>query len=145
MKLPIERMTRMLWAWLVIALLAASSGVRAQQVEAAPFKPEELEALVAPIALYPDSVLSQALMASTYPLEVVQAARWLKANPTLKGEAAVKAVANQSWDVSARAVSTISPHWCRATSTDAGAPRRVGNQNTAPWVRTPKILFSTTS
>ena len=103
MKLPIERMTRMLWAWLVIALLAASSGARAQ-AEAAPFKPEELEALVAPIALYPDSVLSQALMASTYPLEVVQAARWLKANPTLKGEAAVKAVANQSWDVSVKSL-----------------------------------------
>jgi len=103
MKLPIGRMTRMLWACLVFALLAASSGARAQ-AEAAPFKPEELEALVAPIALYPDSVLSQALMASTYPLEVVQAARWLKANPTLKGEAAVKAVANQSWDVSVKSL-----------------------------------------
>ena len=105
MKLPIERMTmtRMLWAWLVIAMLAASPGARAQ-AEATPFKPEELEALVAPIALYPDSVLSQALMASTYPLEIVQAARWLKANPTLKGEAAVKAVANQSWDVSVKSL-----------------------------------------
>ena len=84
MKLPIERMTRMLWAWLVIALLAASPGARAQ-AEAAPFKPEELEALVAPIALYPDSVLSQVLMASTYPLEIVQAARWVKANPNAQG------------------------------------------------------------
>jgi len=63
--LPIERVTRMVWAWLVIALLAASFGARAQQADAAPLKPEELEALVAPIALYPDSVLSQALMAST--------------------------------------------------------------------------------
>ncbi len=52
------------------------------------------------IALYPDSLLSQVLMASTYPLEVVQAARWSKANPKLSGDEAVKNVANESWDVS---------------------------------------------
>src|SRR6185295_11807194 len=69
-----------------------------------PFKPEELEALVAPIALYPDSVLSQALMASTYPLEVVQAARWIKANPNVKGDAAVKAVEKETWDVSVKSL-----------------------------------------
>ena len=68
------------------------------------FKPEEIEALVAPIALYPDSVLSQVLMASTYPLEVVHAARWLKANPNLKGEAAVKAVGDKPWDVSVKSL-----------------------------------------
>ena len=66
----------------------------------ATFKPEEIEALVAPIALYPDSVLSQVLMASTYPLEVVYASRWVKANPNVKGDAAIKAAANQTWDVS---------------------------------------------
>ena len=60
------------------------------------FKPEEIEALVAPIALYPDSVLSQVLMASTYPLEIVHAARWVKANPNVKGDAAVKAVERQA-------------------------------------------------
>ena len=103
MKLPIERMTRIVWAWPVIALLAASPGARAQ-AEAAPFKPEEIEALVAPIALYPDSVLSQVLMASTYPLEVVYAARWLKANPNVKGDAAIKAVENQTWDVSVKSL-----------------------------------------
>src|SRR5262245_39861792 len=48
------------------------------------FKPEELEQLVAPIALYPDSLLSQVLMASTYPIEIVAADRWVKANPKLK-------------------------------------------------------------
>jgi hypothetical protein len=72
--------------------------------EPATFKPEEIEALVAPIALYPDSLLSQVLMASTYPLEVVQAARWVKANPNVKGEAAVKAVENQPWDVSVKSL-----------------------------------------
>jgi hypothetical protein len=52
------------------------------------FKPEELEQLLAPIALYPDSLLAQILMASTYPLEVVQAERAVKANPGLKDDAA---------------------------------------------------------
>jgi hypothetical protein len=70
----------------------------------APFKPEEIEALVAPIALYPDSVLAQVLMASTYPLEIVNAARWVKANPNIKGDAAVKAVQNQPWDVSVKSL-----------------------------------------
>jgi hypothetical protein len=70
----------------------------------APFKPEEIEALVAPIALYPDSVLAQVLMASTYPLEIVHAARWVKANPGVKGDAAVKAVENQPWDTSVKSL-----------------------------------------
>ena len=50
-------------------------------------KPEELDALVAPIALYPDTLLSLVLMASTYPFEVVQADRWLKKNKALKEDA----------------------------------------------------------
>src|SRR5687767_5018139 len=53
--------------------------------DAKPFKPEELEALVANIALYPDSVLAQIFMASTYPLEIVQAERWVNENKELKG------------------------------------------------------------
>ncbi len=77
---------------------------QSQPAQAPTFKPEELEALVAPIALYPDSVLSQVLMASTYPLEIVQAARWVKANPKVKGDDAVKAVANQPWDVSVKSL-----------------------------------------
>ncbi|WP_233233910.1 DUF3300 domain-containing protein [Bordetella sp. LUAb4] len=68
------------------------------------FSPEEIESLVAPIALYPDPVLAQVLMASTYPLEIVHAARWLKANPKLKGDAAVKAVESQPWDVSVKSL-----------------------------------------
>ena len=74
------------------------------QAPATTYKPEELEALVAPIALYPDAVLSQALMASTYPLEIVLAARWVKANPNIKGDAAVKAVEDQTWDVSVKSL-----------------------------------------
>ena len=94
---------RLLLAALLGALSALPSSAHAQG-EPPAFKPEEIEALVAPIALYPDSLLSQVLMAATYPLEVVQAARWVKANPNVKGEAAVKAVESQPWDVSVKSL-----------------------------------------
>jgi Protein of unknown function (DUF3300) len=57
--------------------------------------------LVAPIALYPDALLGQILTASTYPLEVVKAARWSKANPKVKGPALESAMQQQPWDPSA--------------------------------------------
>jgi hypothetical protein len=68
------------------------------------FTQAELDAMLAPIALYPDSLLSQILMASTYPLEVVEAARWSRDNPGLEGEAAVDAVADRDWDPSVKAL-----------------------------------------
>jgi hypothetical protein len=73
---------------------------------AKPFKQEEIEALVAPIALYPDELLVQTLMASTYPLEIVQAARWQKEakNKDLKGEALAKALESQEWDPSVKSI-----------------------------------------
>lgn len=71
---------------------------------AKPFSKEELDQMLAPIALYPDALLSQVMMASTYPLEVVEAARWSKANPNLKGDAAVKAVQDKNWDVSVKSL-----------------------------------------
>ena len=69
-------------------------------------KPEQLEALVAPIALYPDDLLANVLAASTYPLEVVQADRWLKERKNLKDDALRKAVENQSWDDSVKALAS---------------------------------------
>jgi hypothetical protein len=69
-------------------------------------KPEQLEALVAPIALYPDELLANVLAASTYPLEVVQADRWLKARKTLKGDVLKKEVEKQSWDDSVKALAS---------------------------------------
>jgi hypothetical protein len=73
---------------------------------AQPFKQEEIEALVAPIALYPDELLVQTLMASTYPLEIVQAARWQKEakNKDLKGDALAKALEPQEWDPSVKSI-----------------------------------------
>ncbi len=67
-------------------------------------KPEELDALVAPIALYPDTLLSLILMASTYPLEVVQAQRWTESNKNLKGDQLKAAVDKQSWDDSVKSL-----------------------------------------
>lgn len=93
-------------AWLAVAALLAGTA-HAQGSSPAPFKPEELEALVAPIALYPDSLLSQVLMASTYPLEIVQAARWSKANPGVSGDAALKKVENETWDVSVKSLTAF--------------------------------------
>jgi len=76
--------------------------------EAAPSKPiftqPELDQMLAPIALYPDPLLSQILMAATYPLEVIEAARWSKANPALKGDQAVQAVAQNPWDPSVKSL-----------------------------------------
>ena len=64
----------------------------------------QLDALVAPIALYPDALLSEMLMASTYPLEVVEADRWVKANENLKGDALKAAVDKQTWDDSVKSL-----------------------------------------
>src|SRR4029079_186553 len=64
----------------------------------------ELDQLVAPIALYSDPLLAQVLMAATYPLEIVQAERWAKANKSLKGDALDAALAKQDWDASVKAL-----------------------------------------
>ena len=66
--------------------------------------PDQLEDLVAPVALYPDPLLSQVLVASTYPLEVVQVSQWLQRNPGLKGPALTQAAQQQNWDASVQAL-----------------------------------------
>jgi hypothetical protein len=65
---------------------------------------EELAQMLAPIALYPDALLSQVLMASTYPIEVIEADRWVKRNPGLKGEALDAALLEKDWDPSVKAI-----------------------------------------
>lgn len=92
------------------AAFAASSELETQQKEGAEdsetatLSQAELDQLAAPIALYPDSLIPQILMASTYPLEVVEAARWQKANPKLKGDALAKELEKKSWDPSVRSL-----------------------------------------
>ena len=72
--------------------------------DAQPFKPEELEAIVAPIALYPDPLVAQVLMASTYPLEIIQAARLMKSKPDLKGDALNEELKKYDWDDSVKSL-----------------------------------------
>jgi hypothetical protein len=69
-----------------------------------PLTPDQLDNLVAPIALYPDPLLSQILVASTYPLEVVEANQWLQQNKNLSGQAALDAARQQNWDPSVQAL-----------------------------------------
>lgn len=69
-------------------------------------KPEQLDALAAPIALYPDPLLANVLAASTYPLEVVQGDRWVKAHKNLKGDTLKKEVDKQAWDDSVKALAS---------------------------------------
>src|SRR5258705_2168307 len=90
-------------------VVIASTAVQGQQPVVAPNEPSavtaplpqgELDALVAPIALYPDQLLAQVLMASTYPLEIVMAARFVQENPSLTGDALDQALRDQNWDPS---------------------------------------------
>ena len=67
----------------------------------------QLQQLVAPIALYPDSLLAQILTASTYPLEVAMAARWSEKNPKLKGTALENEMQNQPWDPSVKGLTSV--------------------------------------
>ncbi|AYC32451.1 DUF3300 domain-containing protein [Pseudomonas cavernae] len=68
------------------------------------FTPEQLDQMLAPLALYPDSLLAQVLMAATYPGNVADAVAWSKAHPDASGDAAVKQVANQPWDPSVQSL-----------------------------------------
>ena len=68
------------------------------------FTQEQLDQMLAPIALYPDPLFAQVLMATTYPGEVGEAVNWSKAHPDAKGDDAVKQVANQPWDPSVQAL-----------------------------------------
>jgi Protein of unknown function (DUF3300) len=69
--------------------------------------PEQLQQLVAPIALYPDSLVAQILAASTFPEQVVEADRWLQAHPDLKGDALGQAIDPQPWDPSVKALTAF--------------------------------------
>lgn len=93
--------------WLVAVIVVFVSPVQAQQSNATALSKAQLEQLVAPVALHPDALLSQMLMASTYPTEVVQAARWIRENPGLSGQALEDALQNQPWDPSIKALAAV--------------------------------------
>jgi hypothetical protein len=88
--------------------------------------PDQLDALVAPIALYPDPLLSQALMASTYPLEIVQAQQWLEKNSKLKGDELGKAVKAQDWEPAVQAT-VMMPDLLKRLASDITWTTNLGN------------------
>lgn len=103
---------------LLSALLLALTPVVAQQSPpgsappvtnpaAKTFSQQELDQLLAPIALYPDPLLAQIFMASTYPLEVVQAARWAKENPKISGKALEDAMSMEPWDPAVKSLTAV--------------------------------------
>jgi len=100
---------------LILLVPGEGAALLAQQPAAAPadaaqaktLPPEQLDSLVAPIALYPDALLAQTLAASTYPLEIVQLQQWLAKNPNLKDKALADAVAKEPWDPSVQSLAAF--------------------------------------
>src|SRR5215831_6869540 len=78
-----------------------------QTEQAAPIPPDQLDSLVAPIALYPDPLLAQVLAASTYPLEIIQLQQFLAKHKDLKDQALVDAVMKQNWDPTVQALAPL--------------------------------------
>ncbi len=100
----IKRFMKLIAATLIL-LLTFPAGLLAQEPSGKQaFSQGQLEQILAPIALYPDDVLVQILIASTYPIEVVQADRWIKQNSGLKGNALTSALEQQSWDPSVKSL-----------------------------------------
>jgi len=88
--------------------------------------PDQLDGLVAPIALYPDPLLSQILVASTYPLELVQAWQWLQRNPGLTGPSLTQAAQQQNWDPSIQAL-VVFPDLVKRLNQDITWTTNLGN------------------
>ena len=102
------RFAQLLMRWSLIgalAFLSATAAPALAQPDAGPgYSQDELDQLLAPIALYPDQLLSQILIASTYPLEVVEAERFVQQNPGLQGDALDQALADKNWDPSVQSL-----------------------------------------
>lgn len=122
------------WKWLVLsaALVALpftaptqAAGVSVSQGSSASLSQAELEQMLAPIALYPDSLLSHILIASTYPLEVVQAQRWLEDHPKLSTDQVMSRTEDKDWDPSVKALMAF-PNVLQKMSEDLDWTQRLG-------------------
>jgi len=116
MKSQSRKLVRGVIAIIGLAFLSSGFSAFAQQAqsqvmtttkEAAKIPSDQLDSLVAPIALYPDQLLSQTLVASTYPLEIIQLQQWLEKNKNLKDKALASAVQKQNWDPSIQAMAAF--------------------------------------
>src|SRR5689334_2173622 len=105
--------------------LAAQQG-RAPEEQAPKIPNDQLDSLVAPIALYPDPLLAQVLAASTYPLEIMQLQQWLTKNPGLKDKALQEAVMKQPWDATVQALAAL-PDVVKRLSDDIQWTTDLGN------------------
>ncbi len=90
-----------------LAAEAPTPAASAPQQSGKVYSQQELDELLAPIALHPDALLAQILMASTYPLDIVEAARWRKANPKVEGSALEDAMTKQPWDPSVKSLTAF--------------------------------------
>jgi len=125
-KLSLLALSTLLASGCVSAAPAQQTQVQTQQVmPQGSYSEAEIAQLLAPIALYPDSLLSHILIAATYPLEVIQAERWLRDNPHLNGTAAVEAATDQPWDPSVIAL-TATPDVLKRMSDDIAWTQRLG-------------------
>jgi hypothetical protein len=88
-------------------LTRAQTPAAATTDQSAKLPNDQLDSLVAPIALYPDPLLAQVLAASTYPLEIVQLQQWMEKHPDLKGDALAAAVEKEKWDPSVQAMAGL--------------------------------------
>lgn len=113
----------LLFFTLILFGLLVTAQSRAETTPA--YTQAELDQMLAPIALYPDTVLSHVLIAATYPLEVIEAARWSIANPDLRGEEAVTRVENEDWDASVKALVAF-PDLLQRMSEDLDWTRNLG-------------------
>jgi hypothetical protein len=90
--------------FIVLLAIAAAIPIASGQTRVATFSRAEIDQMLAPIALYPDPLLSQLLMAASFPQEVVEAARWSRAHPGVEGDAAVRMVQDFEWDPSVKSL-----------------------------------------
>lgn len=142
MKTLIRNISPRLFALLaVFSLLFAPGGAHAQGAYA--FSQQELDQMLAPIALYPDPLLSQILMAATHPPEVAEAARWSRARPGLSGDDAVRAAEDEDWDASVKSLLAFpqllaqmgeNPQWTQALG-DAFIGQQAGVMDTVQALR----------
>jgi uncharacterized membrane protein YgcG len=89
---------------LAVGLMVAQQPAAPAQAAAQLLSPDQLDTLVAPVALYPDALLSQVLVAATYPLEIVEVGQWMQQNHNLQGPQLVDAARQQNWDASVQAL-----------------------------------------
>jgi len=107
-------------------LLVAQQPPPPAQAPAPRLSPQQLDTLVAPVALYPDRLLGQILVACTYPLEIAEAAQWLQQNPNLQGPQLVDAARQQNWDPSVQAL-VVFPDALTRLSSDIRWTTDIGN------------------